>query len=65
MKVPSYCYISVYPAPALKDNGEKQFHKTVSAILMAMKRLVPELPIPYPFDIMSSRRIVTIAAKTN
>jgi len=49
----------------LNDNGEKQFHRTVSAILMAMKRLVPEFPIPYPFDIISSRRIVTIAAKTS
>jgi hypothetical protein len=30
-----------------------------------MNKLVPDPPIPYPFDMMSSKRIVTTEARTN
>jgi hypothetical protein len=45
--------------------GEKQLQSTVYAILIAIKRLVPEFPIPYPFEIISSSNIVIIDANVN
>jgi hypothetical protein len=38
---------------------------TVSAILMAMNKLVPEFPIPYPLVIISSNNMVMTEAKVN
>ena len=58
---PSYCSPNP-PSADLYEMGEKQLQSTVSAMLMAMNKLVPELPIPYPFVIMSSNRIVIIEA---
>ena len=63
-KAPSYSYIPPFGS-ALKDNGEKQFQRTVSAMLIAINRLVPDPPIPYPFDMISSKRMVTTEARTN
>ena len=64
MMDPSYC--SPNPLSAdLYEMGEKQLHNTVSAMLMAMNKLVPELPIPYPFVIMSSNRMVIMEATVN
>lgn len=45
--------------------GEKAFHMMFSQILMAMKREVPELPIPYPLESNSSIMIMITAEKTN
>ena len=52
-------------ASTLKDNGEKQFHRTVSAILIAMNKLVPDPPIPYPLVMISSSKMVTMEARTS
>jgi len=63
-KAPSYSYIPEL-ASTLYDNGEKQLQRTVSAMLIAINKLVPDPPIPYPFEIISSKRIVTIDARTS
>lgn len=53
------------PVLFLNDNGEKQFQMMVSAMLIAIKIEVAELPIPYPFPNISSRRIVIKEANVN
>jgi hypothetical protein len=57
--------MSVVPVLFLNDNGEKQFQMMVSAMLIAIKIEVAELPIPYPFPNISSRRIVIKEANVN
>ena len=44
-KAPSNSYILAL-ASTLYDKGEKQFQRTVSAMLIAMNKLVPDPPIP-------------------
>lgn len=34
-------------------------------MLIAMNKLVPDPPIPYPFEMISSNKIVMTEAKTN
>lgn len=48
-----------------QDNGEKDFHKIVSHILIAMNKEIAELPTPYPLVNNSSNNITTIPANVN
>jgi hypothetical protein len=49
----------------LNDNGENAFQRTDSAILIAINKLVPDSPTPYPLLNISSKRIVMIVAIVN
>jgi hypothetical protein len=45
--------------------GEKDFHMIVSQMLIAMKREIPESPIPYPLASNSSNKITITPAKVS
>lgn len=58
-------YYSADSSLILYEMGEKQLQTTVSAMLIAMNKLVPEFPIPYPLVMMSSRSIVITEANVS
>jgi len=60
MIAPSYST----PASVFKVIGEKDFHKIVSQTLVAMNKEIPD-PNPYPFDNISSNKMIMYDAKVS
>lgn len=49
------------PASVFKVSGENDFHTMVSHTLVAMNNEIPD-PNPYPFDNISSKRMIMYEA---